>query len=131
MQLDNEKETYVSYSGDHFRLLKIFVCSITFTVARIIYKILDHFSKSSSIFSKVNHKTTSAILCLLDSLLDTEGEVWPISADIGLEYATAVTFIMDSNSKLDVRVGNIFWGFKKYSMLGHQLVARRPSDQAG
>lgn len=52
---------------------------------------LGHFTKSPTLFPKVNNYSTSAVLGFLDGLLNAEDQIRPARADVGAEDVAAVT----------------------------------------
>lgn len=59
---------------------------------------LSYFAKGSSLLTEVNHHAATAILRLLDGLLNTEDEVGTASTNVGSENITAIALFRGVDS---------------------------------
>ena len=60
---------------------------------------LRDLSQRSAFFSEIDDDTTSAVLCLLDRLLDTEKEVGAAGANVGARYIASVALVCVSGGQ--------------------------------
>lgn len=73
----------------------------------IIDQIFRDFTECSSFLSEIYDHTTATLLSFLHSFFDSKNQVRTTGANVGTEHITTVTFVMDAQSKLDIRVGHL------------------------
>ena len=78
----NVQDPYIADTGNILCPSEVLIGGVTSTLARIVHKILNHFSKGSTLFAEVDDYTTAAVLCLSDCFANTERQVWSTGTDI-------------------------------------------------
>ena len=68
----NDEDTYIADTGNILCPSEILIGGVATTLARIVHKILNNFSKGSTFLAEVDDHTTAAVLCLSDCFANTE-----------------------------------------------------------
>mmetsp|Transcript_35789 Transcript_35789/g.70954 ORF Transcript_35789/g.70954 Transcript_35789/m.70954 type:complete len:218 (+) Transcript_35789:1396-2049(+) len=96
----------ITDASNRLRMVEICVCSVTTRLvdSGIVDAEFNNFTQASAFLSKINNHAHTTTLGTLNSLPESEDEVWPATADVASKNIGANALIMNTHHSLSAGV---------------------------